>query len=334
MRRRLRRVVQRSRDKDYARRALAILQLRESGGNVTEVAERLCAARSSVNRWRGLFAEFGESGIAPQRRGRSDWKASTGVLNRLRELVSTAPAALGYLRSRWSSELLARELARQCGTTVHATTVRRWLRRLAFGYRRARAGLRPQDPHKSRRLRAIRRALADDTPGTALFYVDEVDIHLNPKIGSAWMPRGTQAVVPTPGKNVKTYLAGALHARSGRLVWVEYAQKNSLLFIHLLYHLHRAYRSARRIVLILDNYSIHKSFLTQRWLAQHPKFELLFQPTYYPWVNQIERLWKQLHDTITRNHLCATLPELMRPVRRFLQLCQPFPGSQPGLATA
>ena len=40
-------------------------------------------------------------------------------------------------------------------------------------------------------------------------FVDEVDIHLNPKIGPDWMLRGQQKTVPTPGQNQKRYLAGA-----------------------------------------------------------------------------------------------------------------------------
>ena len=40
-------------------------------------------------------------------------------------------------------------------------------------------------------------------------YVDEVDIHLNPKIGPDWMLCGQQKTVLTPGKNEKRYLAGA-----------------------------------------------------------------------------------------------------------------------------
>ena len=79
------------------------------------------------------------------------------------------------------------------------------------------------------------------------------------------------------------------------------------LFLALLAELRRTYRSARRIVLIVDNYIIHRSRRTLRWLAQNPKFELLFQPVYHPWVNRIERLWKQLHDTITRNHRHPTM---------------------------
>ena len=332
VRRRLKRVVQRSQDKDYARRALAILALFDTGGNVTETAKRLAAARSSVYRWMGLFEEFGEDGIKPQSRGRTDWKATHSLLEVLRGLVQTLPQAHGYLRSRWSSELLAKQIEKQTGVAVHATTIRRWLARLGFGYRRARPTLHKRDPRKSERMAAIDEALSDTTSGTEVFYVDEADVDLNPRIGSAWMPRGRQMAVPTPGRNHKSYLAGALHARTGRVVWVEHERKNSLLFIHLLYRLKRTYRSAKRIVLIVDNYIIHKSAITLRWLNNNPKFELLFQPAYHPWVNRIERLWKTMHDTVTRNHHHDTMETLLQAVRRFLQVCQPFPGNHHAMA--
>ena len=48
--------------------------------------------------------------------------------------------------------------------------------------------------------------------------------------------------------------------------------------------------------------------------GKNPKFIVLFQPVYSPWVNQIERLWHALHETITRNHQCRTLGELLRRV--------------------
>ena len=85
-------------------------------------------------------------------------------------------------------------------------------------------------------------------------------------------------------------------------------------------------------MLIVDNYIIHKSFVTRRWLANNPKFELLFQPVYHPWVNVIERLWKTLHDTVTRNHRHGSMKALMGSVRRFMQVCQPWPGSAHALA--
>ena len=86
----------------------------------------------------------------------------------------------------------------------------------------------------------------------------------------------------TPGKNIKHYLAGALNAHTGRVVWTEHPRKNTTLFIKMLEALRRTYRAARKLVLILGNYVIHKSIPVQRWLENNPKFTILFQPTYSP----------------------------------------------------
>jgi hypothetical protein len=52
-----------------------------------------------------------------------------------------------------------------------------------------------------------------------MVFADELDIHLLPKVGAAWMPQGTQAEVMTPGKNEKHSLAGALHLATGKLLY-------------------------------------------------------------------------------------------------------------------
>jgi putative transposase len=106
----LRRIVQRGPDREYARRANALLLLHQLQGCVTRVARLTCATRSSVQRWRALWLDYGLAGIAPQRRGRSDWKPTDTVLQTLETLLHSTPIAYGCLRSRWSSELLALEL--------------------------------------------------------------------------------------------------------------------------------------------------------------------------------------------------------------------------------
>ena len=92
--------------------------------------------------------------------------------------------------------------------------------------------------------------------------------------------------MPTPGQNKKHFVAGTLHAHPGRLIWVQHWRKNASLFLKLLDAVHRSYRGAKRIEFILDNYIIHKSEWVRRWLTDHPKFKLVFQPTYSPWVNE------------------------------------------------
>ena len=126
---------------------------------------------------------------------------------------------------------------------------------------------------------------------------------------------------------------GTRSSHSLMVVWVEGPKKRSELFIALLKELRRSYRGFRRLTLILDNYIIHKSRETRAFLASNPKFKLVFQPTYHPWVNRIERLWKALHDTVTRNHHWRTMEQLMDAVRLFLGAAQPFPGAGHGLAS-
>lgn len=92
------------------------------------------------------------------------------------------------------------------------------------------------------------------------------------------------------------------------------------------------YRRAKTITLIVDNYIIHKSRETQRWLKANPKFRVIYQPVYSPWVNHVERLWQALHDTITRNHQCRSMWQLLKKVRHFMETASPFPGGKHGQA--
>ena len=90
------------------------------------------------------------------------------------------------------------------------------------------------ESRRKRHLAKLRRTLASLPAGHVAGYLDEVDIHLNPKIGLDWMNRGTQKQVVTPGQNVKRYLCGAMDAETGLLTWVKAERKNSLLFVAML----------------------------------------------------------------------------------------------------
>ena len=51
---------------------------------------------------------------------------------------------------------------------------------------------------------------------------------------------------------------------------------------------------------------------------------LHYLPTYAPECNPIERVWWHLHEEITRNHSCETLPELLELVLAWLERRNPF----------
>jgi transposase len=139
-----------------------------------------------------------------------------------------------------------------------------------------------RDPHKDEKMTTISPVLAKCGRKHPVFYEDEADIHLNPKIGADWQLRGPQKPVVTPAKNKKYYLAGALHSGTVKVSYVGGSSKSSALFISLLNHLRATYRWKKTNTLILDNNIIHKSRETQRWLKQNPKCRVIYQPVYSP----------------------------------------------------
>jgi putative transposase len=292
------------------------------GRSVMTTATVLQVHRSTVYRVAERFREDGESGLCDRRGHNGHRKVTEKYLGILHDVVRASPLDYGWRRPTWTRELLVATLFTKTRIRIHAGTMS-----IALHQIRARRGRPKPTVHcpwpnssKNRRLRAIRR-LVDRLPtNEVVIYEDEVDIHLNPKIGWDWMVRGQQKEVVTPGKNVKRYLAGALDARTGRLIWVEAERKNSALFVRLLWKLVCHYRRARVIHVILDNYSIHSTSLVELSLdtPAGSKIQLHFLPPYCPDHNKIERVWQDLHANVTRNHRCATIETLMENVRQYL----------------
>jgi len=156
-------------------------------------------------------------------------------------------------------------------------------------------------------------------PDEARFWVAELDIQLLAKVGDQWMLKGTQLEVATPGQNEKEYLAGALDYRTGDLHYLIGPSKNNLLFRQLLRLLEQPCGAKiKRIYVVADNYKIHQAKAVGAWLAQHPRVEILWLPSYCPKANPIERACGDVHDKCTRNHTPKQLHWLIWDVKQHL----------------
>ncbi len=319
---RLLKALRRCRDAGTRLRYLIVLQVIR-GRSARDTARALEVHPTTVYRVVGRFRAHGEAGLADGRADNGDDKLSEAYLGRLHRVVRGAPRDYGWRRPTWTCELLVETMVRLTGVRVHAATMSWALARIRArrGRPRQRVGCPWAKAAKARRLNHLRRLLAAAPRREPFFYEDEVDIHLNPKVGLDWMARGQQKEVATPGKNEKRYLAGALDVRTGVLTWVEGARKTSYLFLDLLDALRRRYPRAARLHLILDNYRIHSSEIVRAALGGYlaGKVELHFLPPYCPDDNRIERVWQDLHANVTRNHRCAGMAELMNEVRYYLR---------------
>jgi transposase len=249
------------------------------------------------------------------------------VRRSLLALLTKAPALYGWCRTRWSCATLTAQLTLQRGLVVSASTMRRWVHTLGWVWKRAQLIARDDDPQRVEKLARIRHTLETLGNRAVLLFADELDIHLLPKVGYQWMPKSETVKLVTPGQNQKSYLAGALEPKSGQLVYCTSPRKTNALFRALLDRLEWLYPPTRftKVYVVVDNYGIHKAKAVERWLAAHPRFEMLFLPTYCPKANPIERAFGDVHDKCTRNHQRKRLEDLVWDVEQHLLTNGPWP---------
>ena len=319
VKRQLCRMQRRTRDKGLAMRCQIVL-LSAKGRTRAAAAEAVGCAISWVYRVLARFHGGGVAALADRREDNGEVKLDELYLRQLYELVDGSPRDYGHRRPTWTQELLVKVMHEKTGVKVHPGTMSRALKRNGsrLGRPRPTVGCPWSKRAKKARLRALDRLVETLGPREVAVDLDEVHIHLNPKIGPDWMNKGKQKTVLTPGKNVKRYLCGALDRVSDRITWVAGERKNSPLFIAMLRELTRVY-AGQRIHIILDNYRIHSSIAAQAAVASYEgRIVLHFLPPYCPEGNRIEREWLDLHAEVTRNHCCRDIDELMQEIRAWL----------------
>jgi len=321
VKRQLRKLRQKTADKGMAARCQIVLLWAEGMGWFG-ISKAIGCSLSWVGRVIRRFRDNGIAGLHDRREDNGQTKLDEKYLAALYDIVDKQPLDFGYPRPTWTQELLAKVMEELTGVKVHPGTMSRALKIIGarLGQPKPVVGCPWSEAAKNRRLAMIRRAVDGRRIGEVAVYLDEVDIHLNPKIGPDWMNRGEQKEVMTPGQNIKRYVCGALNVQTGRIEFVPGERKNGQLFIATLQHLLETYRGAAMIHVVLDNFRIHSSKQVQAWMKQNgQRIRLHFLPPYCPDHNKIERKWRDLHAAVTRNHRCKTIEELMRNVERWLK---------------
>jgi transposase len=310
--------------------ALQILLLCAAQRSPTEIATVLFCSRSTVYRvvraYRaGDLEGIGEEGAAspPARRP----VLGPALKRAMLAILKTVPRLCGWCRTRWSCATIALELQTRRGVAVSAETVRRGLHALDWEWKRAKLVAKDDDPQRVEKLARIRLVFEQLRAGAALFFADELDISLLPQVGYQWMPKGTQVKVMTPGTNEKRYLAAALNISTGTTAHCVWYRKPTGVFLDLLATLDRTYpaRAFPRLSVVADNAKIHHAEEVAKWLAVHPRFKLLYLPTYCPRANPIERAFGDIHDKCTRNHTRKRMWHLVQDVKQHLQVNGPWP---------
>lgn len=321
-RRRLLRAARKTRDAALRTRYM-IVHHTAAGKTQKQIAGELGTSVATVKRTRTRWRDLGEAGLIDRREDNGVAKADESYAAELLLVLRGTPRDHGHRRPTWTQEQMIKIMCERGHEKISTTTMGRLLKKLRIrrGMPKPVVGCPWGKRAKNRRIALIHRLIESLPPDEAVVWEDEIDIHLNPKIGPDWMLPGTQRRIMTPGQNTKRYVAGAMDATTGRLTWVRGERKHSGLFIELLKKLLKEYAGKKVIHMILDNFKIHSSKQVQAWLEEYgQRLRLHFLPPYCPDDNRIERcVWRELHANVTRNHTCRGIDELMGEVEYHLK---------------
>jgi transposase len=246
--------------------------------------------------------------------------------------VEQEPRESGYSFSTWTCADLLHELIRKGFAAVSCETIRVHLHALGYHVRRPVLSIASPDPEYKQKVKTLKKYQKQAKNGEILlYYQDKIDLNLLPGIMRCWTLEGEQRKVPTPGQNQKQYGFGAVNYVSGQTIHRIEERKNSVGFCAFVEQFMQTVTQApdyhgQKIILVVDNFIIHRSRKTQDFLEQYKEQLVLFMlPTYSPWFNLIERLWKHLRRKVTHNHLFASLAELVKAVCSFLEALNATP---------
>jgi putative transposase len=314
-----RRIVLLSRKTRHAvvlRRCQILLKL-DGGQAPAQVAAAVGCDRSTVYRTLSAFEAEGEAWLVPKTSPGRPPKVNAHSRQALDRALERAPREVGLNFSNWT----AGKLAGYLGLKVNPTTILRQVRRLGWRWRRPVRRVASPDPRYGPKKRYVRRLRQAARRGEVhLYYADEMDVALLPTLSGCWMRLGQQRQIDTPGQNQTQYVFGAVNALTGGLIWVLWERKNNVGFRQLLKAILAAHAdNATKVVMVLDNYRIHKAKAVGELLRKFkPRLRLYFLPTYSPQLNPIERLWRHCRRSVTDNTFFRSIIRLLAAIQAFL----------------
>jgi len=245
---------------------------------------------------------------------------------KLKKLVEQEPRKVGYPFSTWTCADLVRELVKDGFKKVSGETIRVHLHTLGYRVLRPVLSIASPDPDYQQKVKKLEKYKKRAKNGEILLYFqDEIDLNLLPGILRCWTLQGTQRKVMTPGVNIKRYGLGAVNYITGKTLHRIEDHKNSAGFCAFVEQFMKTVTQSpdyhgQKIVWVVDNFIIHHSRKTIQFLEQYADQLVIFAlPTYSPWLNAIELLWKHLRRRVTHNHLFETIAQLVQAVYSFLK---------------
>jgi hypothetical protein len=154
-----------------------------------------------------------------------------------------------------------------------------------------------------------------------LLFLDEMGYTRWPEAAQDWAPHAPAPApeLTTSGTNSQWRIIGALNALTGQVDYLDDYIVGRRQVIAMYQRIEAVYSWADCIYVVQDNWSIHRHEDVQIALHGLGRIVPVWLPTYAPWLNPIEKLWRWLRQDVLKLHrLADDWPALRQQVRCFL----------------
>ena len=161
--------------------------------------------------------------------------------------------------------------------------------------------------------------------GASVWWGDEAGLRSDHQTGTTWGARGKTPVVKKTGKRFGCNMISAI-TNQGDLRFMVFEKRfTAPVFLDFLERLIKS-ESGRKVYLIVDRHSVHKSNAVTQWVARNSeKIALFHLPPYSPELNPDELLNQDLKNNARRRQRAATRAEMITAVRSFMRSRQRTP---------
>jgi hypothetical protein len=207
----------------------------------------------------------------------------------------------GPVPSRWTLRTIRASVARLTEYTLSG--VWRVLQTCGLGLRASCARVFSPDPDYRRKVRQLHRcwrAAARHPKTVVARFLDEFGSQRWPEVAPAW---GLEAAVAQRAGNTQQWRTlGTRNALTGQVNYVDGYIVGRQQVMKFYPQLDRAYPEVDLIDVIQDNWNIHTPPDVLTALEGYPRISPVGLPTYAPWLNPIEKLWRWLRQGVLKMH--------------------------------
>lgn len=242
----------------------------------------------------------------------------------LQQIHQAPPPEAGC--SRWTLALLQQFSVPLAALSTHSGVWQR-LKRWRIRWKRGRLHVTSPDPLYGPKMAAIDAAVAvarSQGDQVSVLYADETTCHRQPFVGNAWHEQGSDGEhQPTADLSHKANsvrrVVGTLDVVTGRVLYRANSKIGVWQLCAFLKQVRKAYGPHRRLIVVWDNWPIH-AYDNVLQAAREQRIELLFLPTYAPWTNPIEKVWRKLKQEVLCMHKLSQDWQLLKEqVHTFLK---------------